>query len=103
MLIYPKIRKKLARHAEMANTCCAIPSGSGIFEVHDREWEFVVNITGRHCTCKRWDLIGIPYSQLGKMLVAHTLNHLCMKRSQEGQLKLEGNQHMKLVDQMGQD
>jgi hypothetical protein len=62
MLIYPKIRKKLARHAEMANTCCAIPSGSGIFEVHDREWEFVVNIAGRHCTCKRWDLTGIPYS-----------------------------------------
>ena len=53
---------KLARHADMANTCYAIPSGHGIFEVHDREWQFNVDIRGRHCECRRWDLIGIPCS-----------------------------------------
>jgi hypothetical protein len=37
MAICPKIRKKLARHAEMANTCYVIPSGGGVFEAHDRE------------------------------------------------------------------
>jgi len=62
MLICPKIRKKLARHAEMANTCYVIPSGSGVFEVHDREWQFNVDIGGRHCDCKRWSLTGIPCS-----------------------------------------
>jgi hypothetical protein len=38
MVICLKIRKKLARHAKMSNTCYALPSGSGIFEVQDREW-----------------------------------------------------------------
>jgi len=42
-------------------------------------------------------------SPLGKRLVAHKFNHLCMKKGLEGHLKLEGKQHMKLVDQMGQD
>jgi hypothetical protein len=64
MLICPKIRKKLARHAEMSNTCYALPSGirSGIFEVHDREWQYVVNIAAKKCECRRWDLTGIPCS-----------------------------------------
>jgi hypothetical protein len=61
-VICPKIRKKLARHAEMANTCYVIPSGSGVFEVHDREWQYNVDIKGKHCDCKRWSLTGIPCS-----------------------------------------
>jgi hypothetical protein len=62
MAICPKIRKKLARHAEMSNTCYALPSGHRIFEVHDREWNYVVDLQGRHCECRRWDLTGIPCS-----------------------------------------
>jgi hypothetical protein len=61
MLICPKVWKMLARHAEMSNTCYALPSGNGIFEVHDREWNYVVDLNGRHCEC-RWDLTGIPCS-----------------------------------------
>jgi hypothetical protein len=62
MVICPKIRKKLARHAEMSNTCYPLPSGSGIFEVHDREWKYVVDIAAKKCECRRWDLTGIPCS-----------------------------------------
>jgi len=47
MAICPKIRKKLARHANFSNTCYPIPSGNGIFEVHDREWQYVVDLMGK--------------------------------------------------------
>ncbi|XP_066311548.1 uncharacterized protein [Miscanthus floridulus] len=46
----------------MSNTCYPLPSGSGIFEVHDREWKYVVDIAAKKCECRRWDLIGIPCS-----------------------------------------
>jgi len=36
--------------------------GSGIFEVHDREWKYVVNIAAKKCESRRWDLTGIPCS-----------------------------------------
>ena len=62
MAICPKIRKKLDRHAEFSNTCYPVPSGNGIFEVHDREWHYVVDLFGKHCECRRWQLTGIPCS-----------------------------------------
>jgi hypothetical protein len=58
----PKIRKKLAKNAEFANTCYVLPAGQGIFQVMDREHQYNVDITGRHCDYRRWDLTGIPCS-----------------------------------------
>ena len=34
--ICPKIRKRLQRHIDAANTCHADPAGLGVFEVQDR-------------------------------------------------------------------
>ena len=53
---------ELDRHAEFSNTCYPVPSGNGIFEVHDREWHYVVDFFGKHCECRRWQLTGIPCS-----------------------------------------
>ncbi|XP_044373549.1 uncharacterized protein [Triticum aestivum] len=58
--ICPKIRKRLQRHVEAANTCTADPAGLGIFQVNDRGADFEVDIRLRTCSCKRWDLTGIP-------------------------------------------
>ncbi|WVZ96118.1 hypothetical protein U9M48_041794 [Paspalum notatum var. saurae] len=60
MRICPKIRKKLERNAEFANTCYVMPAGKGIFEVHDRERLYNVDILSKKCDCRRWDLTGIP-------------------------------------------
>ena len=61
--ICPKIRKKVQKNSEFANTCFAAPSGHGIFQVHDRGYQLVVNIGLKQCDYRRWDLIGIPCSR----------------------------------------
>jgi hypothetical protein len=62
MQICPKIRNKVAKNAEYANTCYVLPAGKGIFQVHDRDYQYNVDISTRHCDCRRWDLIGITCS-----------------------------------------
>jgi hypothetical protein len=54
----PKIRKKLNKHIEWANTCYAMPSGDGIFQVQDRDHQFIVGIKEK-CDYRRWDLTRI--------------------------------------------
>ncbi|CAO2194395.1 unnamed protein product, partial [Urochloa humidicola] len=60
--VCPKIRKKIEKNAEYANICYALPAGQGVFQVHERDFQFVVDIVGQHCDCRRWDLTGIPCS-----------------------------------------
>ena len=60
--ICPKIRKKVNKISEWANTCYAIPSGKGIFQVQDRDHSYIVDIGLKKCECRRWDLTGIPCS-----------------------------------------
>lgn len=59
-LICPKIRKKVLKNADAANTCYALPAGQGIFQVHEREYQYIVDINAMYCDCRRWDLTGIP-------------------------------------------
>lgn len=58
--ICPKIRKKVAKNAEFANICYAIPAGKGIFQVQVRDYQHIVDIENRSCDCRRWELTGIP-------------------------------------------
>uniref|UniRef100_A0A8R7P5T9 SWIM-type domain-containing protein n=1 Tax=Triticum urartu TaxID=4572 RepID=A0A8R7P5T9_TRIUA len=58
--ICPKVRKRLQRHIDAAATCHADPTGLGIFEVQDKNRQFSVDISLSKCTCRRWDLTGIP-------------------------------------------
>ncbi|KAM0914817.1 hypothetical protein ACQ4PT_011247 [Festuca glaucescens] len=58
--ICPKIRKKLEKHVEWSNICEAKPSGNGIFEIMERGTPYIVDIQKRSCSCRRWDLSGIP-------------------------------------------
>jgi hypothetical protein len=58
--ICPKIRKKVAKNAEFANICYAVPSGKGIFQVQVRDYQHIVDIGNRTCDCRRWQLTGIP-------------------------------------------
>ena len=59
-IICPKIRKKLEKSVEFSRTCQAAPAGQGLFVVNDRGVDFSVDTRREMCSCKRWDLSGIP-------------------------------------------
>ncbi|XP_066160352.1 uncharacterized protein [Oryza sativa Japonica Group] len=59
-LVCPKIRKKVLKNANAANLCYALPAGHGIFQVHERDMQYIVDINTKHCDCRRWDITGIP-------------------------------------------
>ena len=56
----PKIRKKILRRSEWANLCYALPAGHGVFQVNERDNQYIVELATKHCDCRRWDLTGIP-------------------------------------------
>lgn len=60
--ICPKIKQKLEKNAELANTCYTLPAGKGIFQVTYRDHQFIVDINVKCCDCRRWQLTGIPCS-----------------------------------------
>jgi len=60
--ICPKIRKKIAKNTEWANTCYALSTGKGIFQVQSMDTQYIVDIVQKQCDCRRWDLTGIPCS-----------------------------------------
>lgn len=37
-----------------------MPIGNGVFQVNERENQYIVELPTKHCDCRRWDLIGIP-------------------------------------------
>ena len=58
--ICPKIKKILDKNAEMANNCQALPSGKGIFTGLGLRGKYKVDINKYTCSCKAWQLTGIP-------------------------------------------
>jgi hypothetical protein len=61
-IICLKIKKKLVRNMNWSNTCYPTLAGQGIFQVQDRDYNFIVDINSKKCDCRRWDLTGIPCS-----------------------------------------
>ena len=45
-IVCPKIRKKLLKNAEFANTCYAVPAGQGVFEVESGDFHYIIDING---------------------------------------------------------
>ena len=63
-VIYPKIKKKLAKNIELANNSFAEGAGDGLFKVGEMvcsvPTDYIVDLKGMTCTCKRWEKSGIP-------------------------------------------
>ncbi|XP_071932917.1 uncharacterized protein [Coffea arabica] len=59
--VCPKILKKLEKVKTASSACIATPSGDWNYEVRcmygDR---YTVNLASRTCSCRRWELNGIP-------------------------------------------
>ena len=60
--ICPKIRKKLHKNFQWANTYYAQPTGNGIFQVNVVDRQNTMDLGIRQCDCRRWELTGIPSS-----------------------------------------
>ncbi|XP_020080199.1 uncharacterized protein LOC109703884 [Ananas comosus] len=58
--ICPKIIKKFEKLKEQSAVCWPQPAGSGKFQVGSSHGQFVVDLIQKTCSCRRWDLTGLP-------------------------------------------
>ncbi|GJX47086.1 60S ribosomal protein L34 [Tanacetum coccineum] len=58
--ITPSIRKEIERLKHSQRYWTVYPSGNNVFEVRKGDDSYGVNIENRTCTCKCWDLSGVP-------------------------------------------
>jgi hypothetical protein len=58
--ICPKIRKKLDKNIDFANNYEALPSAEHLFKVNGLHGEYEVRIEKMECSCRAWQLSGIP-------------------------------------------
>jgi len=55
-----KDKEKITKNAEFANVCYTRPAGQGVFQVLERDHQYIVNINTKECECRKWNLTGIP-------------------------------------------
>uniref|UniRef100_A0A8R7TKG4 SWIM-type domain-containing protein n=1 Tax=Triticum urartu TaxID=4572 RepID=A0A8R7TKG4_TRIUA len=58
--ICPKIKKRLLKHIEWSSNCYPTNAGEGIFLVTSHGRDYIVELQMKACTCRRWQLTGIP-------------------------------------------
>ncbi|KAI8566916.1 hypothetical protein RHMOL_Rhmol02G0079600 [Rhododendron molle] len=61
-VICPKIQSNLEKLKEEARLWEATYAGNGIYEVRDGMMTYVSNLTRHSCSCRKWDVTGIPCS-----------------------------------------
>ncbi|XP_051192230.2 uncharacterized protein [Lolium perenne] len=60
--ITPKIRDKLRKNTEFSRDVEVSPASGGVFGVESHGRDYVVELNMRACSCRRWQLTGIPCS-----------------------------------------
>ena len=60
--ITPKIRDKIRKNVKLSAHCHPEESGMGVFGVLSNEKTYIVELNMHTCTCRRWQLTGIPCS-----------------------------------------
>ncbi|CAH9134895.1 unnamed protein product [Cuscuta epithymum] len=58
--ICPRIQAKLEKEKEEAANCAAMPSSLMVFQVSHRMDSVTVDLTSKTCTCRKWELTGVP-------------------------------------------
>ncbi|KAL2903319.1 Gag-Pol polyprotein [Bienertia sinuspersici] len=59
-MICPRVQTKLEKNKDEAAKCHVMPSTSTIFQVNYYLDSLTVDLEARSCTCRRWDMCGIP-------------------------------------------
>ncbi|KAL2922604.1 GTPase-activating protein BEM3 [Bienertia sinuspersici] len=60
--VCPRIQAKLEKHKEEAAECYVMPSSESLFGVSHKLDKLIVNLEEKTCTCRKWNLTGIPCS-----------------------------------------
>ncbi|KAL2944418.1 putative protein FAR1-RELATED SEQUENCE 10 [Bienertia sinuspersici] len=58
--ICPTVQAKLEKEKEEAAHCLTLPSNVNQFQVNHRMDSLAVDLQAKTCTCRKWDLTGIP-------------------------------------------
>ncbi|XP_074277505.1 uncharacterized protein LOC141601136 [Silene latifolia] len=61
-VVCPRVQERLEIEEDKASTCKVLPSKPTLFQVQDGIDGLTVDLEARTCTCKKWDLTGIPCS-----------------------------------------
>ena len=56
----PRVQAKLEKEKDATTMCKSLPSSSTVFEVNEGMDSLIVDLERRTCTCRRWDLTGVP-------------------------------------------
>ncbi|XP_076925285.1 uncharacterized protein LOC143588058 [Bidens hawaiensis] len=60
VVVCPRIQKKLDRAKKWAHKCAVFPSAYNVFQVKDFADDLAVDLNNRTCSCRKWDLTGLP-------------------------------------------
>jgi len=58
--ICPNILKKVNKYIDLAQSCSGIWNGKDGYEVRQKDKRYIVDIEKRTCSCRYWQLAGIP-------------------------------------------
>ncbi|XP_074284368.1 uncharacterized protein LOC141608938 [Silene latifolia] len=58
--VCPRVQEKLEKEKELAAMCTPLPSSDIVYQVMYGTDNLTVNLETRECTCKKWNLTGIP-------------------------------------------
>ena len=59
-IVCPNILKKLNASITLSGVCHAISNGADRFEVNHWDSRFIVDLQARECSCRYWNLSGLP-------------------------------------------
>lgn len=56
----PRIVEKIEAEGDKAAYCTSTYAGNGLFEVDCKGKSFVVDLGKKTCSCRKWEMVGIP-------------------------------------------
>ena len=59
-----KVTKMIASETKYMKNCKSLPRPTGEFEVSEDGMRYAVDMRGNTCSCRRWDLTGIPCAHM---------------------------------------
>ncbi|KAG8377443.1 hypothetical protein BUALT_Bualt08G0033400 [Buddleja alternifolia] len=59
-MVSPKVLKQVDKLKDNTRSCISTHAGAGKFETRDMYTQYSVDLDQHSCTCRRWDLSGIP-------------------------------------------
>lgn len=82
--ICPKIREKVDENIVLSRDSIAKPAVGKKFQVSKGENAFVVDLNKRTCSCREWDITGIPCIHAMSSTRKVIQNHLLMMVMEKG-------------------